>query len=90
MNACGISTFAWRAKDAVSTRALANPSAESGSLMTMLSSPPSIRFAAWPSPAFARSSINPLSKVFTGSCICLAKDTISARCNSGVFFACFA
>ncbi|MCY1437054.1 hypothetical protein D9M71_532030 [compost metagenome] len=47
-------------------------------------------FAALPSPARIRSSINPLSKVSTGNCICLANDRISARCNSGVFFACFA
>ncbi|MCY1358339.1 hypothetical protein D9M69_448700 [compost metagenome] len=90
MNASGKATFACLANDAVSTRAAASPKAESGSLMTRLSSPFSIRFAAVPSPAFARSSIKPLSKVLTGNCICLANDRISARCNNGVFFACLA
>ncbi|MCY1464486.1 hypothetical protein D9M71_825130 [compost metagenome] len=47
-------------------------------------------FAALPSPACIRSSINPLSKVLIGNCICLANDRINARCSNGVFFACFA
>ncbi|MNC54253.1 hypothetical protein D3C81_1430640 [compost metagenome] len=90
MNASGKATFACLASEAVSTRAAASPRAESGSLMTRLSSPSSIRFAVLPSPAFTRSSIRPLSKVLTGNCICLANDRISARCSSGVLFACLA